>query len=96
MVVSYMRLDLVLPGARSLKDKRAILRSLIDKMRHDFRVSAAEVEDHDLWRNAALGVSVVSNDAAFGRMVLQKIMETVLSNPEVEVDGSFIDDLRVP
>ena len=92
--MSYMRVDLALPGARSLKDKRAVIRSIADKVRHDFRVSIAEVEDQELWGNATLGVAFVSNVAAFGETVLQKILEVVEARPEVEVRGTLIGAVR--
>ena len=95
MVVSYMRLDLALPGARSLKDKRAVLRSLADKIRHAYRASVAEVDDQELWGNATLGVAVVGNDAALGDVMLRKILELVESRPDVEVRGSLTEALRV-
>lgn len=95
MVVSYMRVDMALPSARSLKDKRSVIRSIADKVRHSFRVSIAEVDDQDLWGNATLGIAVVGNDAAFGEAVLRKVLEFIASHPEVDVRGALSEALHV-
>lgn len=64
MVVGIVRIELHLPGARSLKDKRQIVRSLKERIRDRLHASVAEVEHQDLWQRAALGVAVVSGDGA--------------------------------
>ena len=63
MFVGVMRLDFHVPGARSLKDKRMMVRSFGDRVRARFAVSIAEVEHQDLHQRATFGVAVVSNDA---------------------------------
>src|SRR5690606_3062189 len=61
----------------SLKDKRRILSSLIQRIRHRFNVSIAEVGSHDLWRRATLGVALVTNDRRYAEQVLSTIVEFV-------------------
>ena len=60
MVVGVVALDLRLEGCRSLKDKRHLLRGLIEKCRNDFHVAIAEVGDQDLWGNALVCATVPS------------------------------------
>jgi len=74
MVIGSMELQLRLEGCKSLKDKRRILRSIMDRVRHDFNVAIAEVEDNDLWGNATLGVACVSNDPHHAESILQHIV----------------------
>ena len=50
-----------IPGSRSLKDKRSIVKSLVMRLRKQFNVSIAEVDDHDLWQIATIGFACVSN-----------------------------------
>ncbi len=63
MVVGLLTVELHLPGARSLKDKRMVLRRIKDRLKK-FNVAASEVEYHDLWQRAALAVVTVSTDQA--------------------------------
>jgi len=64
MVIILATIDLNLPAAHSLKDKRRILKSVIARVRSKFNVSIAEIEDQDIWQRAVLGAVVVSNEAA--------------------------------
>jgi uncharacterized protein len=59
MIVGLLTVELHLPGARSLKDKRMVLRSVKDRLKK-FNVAVAEVEHQDLWQRATLGVVTVS------------------------------------
>jgi uncharacterized protein YlxP (DUF503 family) len=70
MYVGVMRLGLVIPGARSLKDKRRVVLSFKERVRGRFKVSIAEVGSLDNPRHATLGVAVVSNEAAVCDSVL--------------------------
>jgi hypothetical protein len=73
MVVGTLRIRLVIRGARSLKDKRRVVRSVKDRVRHRFNASVAEVEALDSIQTAVLGVAVVANDGAHVRSVLAQI-----------------------
>ena len=79
MVVGVCRMTLGLPGNDSLKGKRKVLRSLLDRMRAKFNVAAAEVEAMDDHRHAVVGFSVVSNDSAHANSMLDTIAEFVVS-----------------
>jgi hypothetical protein len=59
MVVALLSVELFLPGSGSLKDKRMVLRRLKDRLAK-FNVAVAEVEHHDLWQRAGLGIVTVS------------------------------------
>ena len=73
MFVGVLRLSFHLPGARSLKDKRHVVRSFRDRVRGKLDVSIAEVEHMDLHRRATFGVAVVSNDATVCDEVLAAV-----------------------
>lgn len=87
MVVGIMEISLKMEGTESLKDKRRILRSLLERARHDYHVAIAEVDDQDLWGNATLGVSCVSNDAAHVESIMNHVLALIDENVEVEVDN---------
>jgi uncharacterized protein YlxP (DUF503 family) len=83
--VVAIEVDLRIPGARSLKDKRHVVRSLLDGARHRFAVSAAEVGDQDVWQRAKLGFAAVGSSARQAEDVIDAVDRWVWSNPEVEV-----------
>jgi uncharacterized protein YlxP (DUF503 family) len=62
MVVALLSVELFLPGAQSLKDKRMVLRRLKDRLAR-FNVAVSEVEHHDLWQRAGLGLVTISTTA---------------------------------
>lgn len=64
MFVGVGRLVLSIPGARSLKDRRRVVKSLKDRMRAKLPVSLAEVGELERYQVATLGLAVVSNEAA--------------------------------
>lgn len=73
MFVGVLRLSFHVPGARSLKDKRQVVRSFRDKVRARLDVSIAEVSDQDLHQRATFGVAVVSSDASMCDEILASV-----------------------
>ncbi len=94
MIVAAMEVSIRLEGCRSLKDKRQILRSLMDKARRDFHVSIAEVGDQQLWGNACIGVAAVSNNSQQAESVLQRVLDLFDAQPAIEVENIGRDMLR--
>ena len=77
MVVGIVRVELHLPGAQSLKDKRQVVRSMKERIRERVHASVAEVEFQDLWQRAALGITVVAADGGQVREMLQSARRIV-------------------
>ena len=75
MPVGLLTLELHIPDAQSLKDKRQVLRSLKDKLRRDFNVAVAELEHQDTWQRSVVGIVTISNEEKHLREVLQKVLE---------------------
>src|SRR5256886_5479685 len=75
MPVGLLTLELHIPDAQSLKDKRQVLRSLKDKLRRDFNVAVAELEHHDTWQRSVVGIVTISNEEKHLREVLQKVLD---------------------
>ena len=88
-------MHLRLRDVHSLKEKRAVIRPIIEGAKRRFAVAAAEVAHQDSLREAALGMAVVSGDAGFAVNVLDKAERFVWSFPEVEVlsaDRRWLED----
>jgi uncharacterized protein YlxP (DUF503 family) len=87
MVVGILTISLDIPGASSLKDKRQVVKSLLDGIRNRFGVSAAEVGDNDIWRRAVVGVACVSNERKVANGALDKVVDFVESHPEIAISA---------
>jgi uncharacterized protein len=64
MVIGVCRVTLHLPASHSLKDKRQVVRSLLERLRNRFDLAVAEIDDQDRWQVATLGFACVSNSAS--------------------------------
>ncbi|MDF1563557.1 MAG: DUF503 domain-containing protein [Deltaproteobacteria bacterium] len=84
-MVGVLRLQLMLPGTASLKEKRAILRRLLDRVRGRFHIAAAEVGEHDLHQSAVIGFSTVGADGAKVARVLERVTKFIEGTGLVEV-----------
>jgi uncharacterized protein YlxP (DUF503 family) len=65
MVVGLLTLEIHLPYARSLKDKRQVLRRLKERLRGRFNVAVAELDHQDTWQRAQIGVVALNNDGLY-------------------------------
>lgn len=88
MHAAAVEIEIRIPDAQSLKDRRQVVRSLLDGARHRFGVSAAEVGGQDTWQSATLGFAVVASAARLVEEQLDAIDRFLWSRPEIEVlDG---------
>ena len=74
VTIGVAHITLYLEGAQSLKDKRRVIKSLIQRIHNRFNVAAAEVADLDDWRVASIGVVCVSNSGAHCSDVLASVI----------------------
>lgn len=85
MHIATLTITLYLAEGGSLKDKRQVVKSVIETTRQKFNVSIAEIEDLDLWQKATLGVACISNNSAHANRVLDKVLDTLEANPHFSV-----------
>ncbi len=85
MVVGICRVVLSLPGNDSLKGKRSVVRSILERVRVRFHAAAAEVADMDVHRRATLGFAIVSNDAKHVQSILDKLVGFVAGATEAQL-----------
>ena len=91
MTVGVLQLELSIPSAFSLKDKRQVVKSLKDRIAHAHNVSIAEVGALDEHRRSILGVAMVANDSAYVEGALSKLVDFVRSVPTVDLLDYQID-----
>jgi len=82
MVVAVCKISFLIHESNSLKRKRQVLKSLIQKVKNRYNISIAEVEDNDLWQKGTLGFCMIGNDSRF-------------LNSAVDRALNFIRDLNV-
>ena len=85
MTIGVLQLSLFIPQANSLKSKRQILKSLKDRIRHKFNVSAAEINCLDKWQRATLAVACVNSDKRLVNSVLSKVITLVDAQRAIEL-----------
>ncbi len=73
MVIGVCTLELNIPAAASLKDKRQVVKSLIARLRNEFNVAVAEVDKLDSWQSAVVGVVTVSSDPEYAHGLLSRV-----------------------
>ena len=66
MFLAVVRIELHIPAARSLKEKRAVVKPVIEGIRHRFSLSVAETDYQDKWQRTEIGVAVVSSTPGAG------------------------------
>jgi uncharacterized protein YlxP (DUF503 family) len=83
--VVALEVEIRIPGSHSLKDRRQVVRSLLDGARQRFGVSAAEVGGQDTWQRASLGFAVVASEAHLAEGVIDAIDRFLWARPEIDV-----------
>ena len=77
MVVGLLTIELQVPASGSLKAKRQVVRSVVQRIRQAYNVSVAEVDHLDSWQLATLAVACVSNDVAVVQRLMQNVVDLV-------------------
>jgi uncharacterized protein len=77
VIIGILTVELEIAGADSLKEKRKVLNRVKERVRNKFNVSISEIEGHDLWNYAVLGVVIATNEQKFANQVLCKVVDLV-------------------
>jgi uncharacterized protein YlxP (DUF503 family) len=85
--VGVVRVELHVPHSRSLKEKRAAVKPIVEGLRHRFSLSVAEVGYQDKWQRALIGLAVVSETHAHAAEVVAAAERWVWSRPDIEVSS---------
>ncbi len=85
MHIGMMRVELMIHGSHSLKEKRRPLKSLRERLKNKFNISVAEVDNHDLHQRATLGIAIVAVDGGNLLDQIREVKEFIYTNPECQV-----------
>jgi hypothetical protein len=90
VTIALLTLEIHIPHAQSLKDKRMVVRRLKDRLRSRFNVAVSETNHQDLWQRATLSIATVGSDEEYARQTLQlSLEESERSAPECIVSGNI-------
>jgi uncharacterized protein len=89
--IGVLTLELRLENSHSLKDKRHVVKSLKDRLRHKFNVAVAEIDYQDLWQRAALAAVTVSSDHVHAEQVLRCVEDEAAALLGGELTGSSVE-----
>lgn len=85
MIIGRCLIRLRLFSPNSLKEKRRILKSLIERLKSRYNISIAEIGENDSWQIAEIGIAVVANKAVFADEVINKIVYFIDNFDSVEI-----------
>ena len=85
MHCAALEVELHIGASGSLKEKRAVVRHIVETARRRFGVSASEIAHHDRWQRAGIGFAFVAPSAGRVEEVLDQVERFVWSHPEVSV-----------
>ncbi len=93
MRIGILQFSLGIRWARTLKDKRQVVKSLKDRLRNRFNVSVAEIDDQDLPQTATLGIVMAGNDSRYINGALDKIVNILREHPDADLEDHRIEVL---
>lgn len=91
MIIGTAKIHLFANWAHSLKEKRMVVKSIIDKTKHKFNVSIAEIEDQDLHQSIVIGVACVSTDKRHADSQIQNVINFIEDNTDAMVQSIETD-----
>ena len=89
MIIGTCTVTLRIPWASSLKEKRMVIKSLMDRMKNKFNISVAEVDEQDNHKTAVIGFACVTNETAHANSIIDKVLNFIEDNTEAEIEDEF-------
>jgi len=85
MIIGVLQVEVRIPGAHSLKEKRSVLNSVKDQLRGRFNIAVAELDANEKWQRATVGISTVGEDRVSVDRLLQHVAEWMRMTPLIEL-----------
>ncbi len=93
MIIGTCKVYLEAEWVFSLKDKRMIVKSIIEKTRHKFNVSVAEVENQDIHKSIVIGFACVTNEAGHANSIIDNVINFIEKNTDAVITDTVIEIL---
>ncbi|MEE8278944.1 MAG: DUF503 domain-containing protein [Thermoanaerobaculia bacterium] len=97
MIVAVSVFELHIPAARSLKDKRRVVKALMEKIHHRYRVSIAETDYHDVRQRTEISIAAVHGTEAKATRLMDGIHSLIEQSPEAQLlswDPEYLEPVR--
>ncbi len=91
MIVGTCEIELIIYEANSLKEKRHVIKSIIERIKSRFNASAAEIDYNDLWNRSVIGIAVVSNKKSLCESMIIKIIDFIDNDERVEIINHYVE-----
>ncbi|MGI5949570.1 DUF503 domain-containing protein [Peptoniphilus sp.] len=85
MLIGICTCEIFIYEANSLKEKRRIVKSIIEKSKNRFNISISEVGYNDKWQKALIGFAIVSNDKVIVEQTIESVTKFMSSYSEIEI-----------
>ncbi len=85
MINKVLKIQLIIYNSHSLKDKRSVLKSIMERLKKRFNISIAEVADNEIWNKATIGVSSISNSDLGCQQVLEQVIKFIDNDDRAEI-----------
>lgn len=85
MCVGILGVELFIPESGSLKSKRRVLKCLKDRIKAHFNASVSEVDKHDKWQRALIGIACIGKDKQYVNGTLSRISDFIYAFHQIEV-----------
>lgn len=85
MIIGSCKIYLEAEWVFSLKDKRMIVKSLVEKIRHKFNVSVAEVENNDIHKSIVIGIACVTNETSHANSIINNVINFIENNTDAVI-----------
>lgn len=92
-MIVYAECSFFIPAAASLKDKRAVLNRMRDRVKNSYNVSVAEIDHQDLWQRTTFALAAVASSKEAAEREVKRAVRLLESNPEWEMTACEIDYL---
>lgn len=86
MVLIGLKISFIIHDSKSLKNKRSVVKSIIQKTRNKYNVSISEISDNDIINKAIIGISIVGNNYNLCNNILNSIIDDMENQYEIEIN----------
>lgn len=93
MIVGSCTIEIIIYESYSLKEKRHVIKSIIERLKSRFNISIAEVGENDKWQKSIIGFAAVSNSKKHADEVINKVINFIDNDDRVEISSMNIEML---
>lgn len=86
MVFIALKISFQIFASQSLKDKRSVVKSIINRMKGKYNISIAEIDNNDIINQGTIGMGIVGNNRILCRQVLDRVMKDIEEQYEIEIN----------